>query len=93
MMAYNKKIALSRNIAAIELAFRIEAEKRKATPEEIRVLNQYSGFGGLKCVLYNANEEQDRNKMAKTEIDMFDLVKYLNEVIRAHTESAADYKL
>lgn len=92
-MAYNKKIALSKNVAAIELAFRIEAEKRKATPKEIQVLNQYSGFGGLKCVLYNANEEQDRNKMAKTEIDMFDLVKHLNEVIRVHTESAADYKL
>ena len=92
-MAYNKKIALSKNVAAIELAFRIEAEKRKATPKEIQVLNQYSGFGGLKCVLYNANEEQDRNKMAKTEIDMFDLVKHLNEVIRVHTESATDYKL
>ena len=50
-MAYNKKAHLRDNIEAIRLMFRLERERRAATPEEQTVLAAYTGFGGIKAVL------------------------------------------
>ena len=41
------KEKFSRNIAAIELLFRLEKEDRNATPEEQETLSRYVGWGGL----------------------------------------------
>jgi N12 class adenine-specific DNA methylase len=50
-MAYSKLQHLKDNIQAIETAFALDKEKRKATEQERDILKQYSGFGGLKCIL------------------------------------------
>ncbi len=48
MASYNKKAHLRANIEAIKVAFTLERERRVATPEEISIIKEYSGFGGLK---------------------------------------------
>lgn len=50
-MAYNKKNALIANLYAIQKAFEIKKEGRTATKEEKIILDGYTGFGGLKCIL------------------------------------------
>ena len=54
-MAYNEKYALMANITAIDIAFRIRKENRQATPLEMEQLSAYSGFGGIRSVLYDPN--------------------------------------
>ena len=50
-MSYKKLQSLAANVAAIETAVAIHGQHRKATQEELQVLAQYSGFGGIKEVL------------------------------------------
>ena len=60
------------NIEAIRLALRLGVEKRSAqTAEEIAVLRKYAGFGGLKCILNDANELADAAKWSKSDIELF----------------------
>ncbi|MDR1552602.1 MAG: hypothetical protein LBS69_03945, partial [Prevotellaceae bacterium] len=59
-MAYNKKAHLQTNIEAIRIAFALDKEKRRATEVERSVLQQYSGFGGIKCILNPAQTEADK---------------------------------
>ena len=55
-MAYNRLQTMRDNIEAIRLALRLGVEKRSAqTAEEIALLRKYAGFGGLKCILNDAN--------------------------------------
>ncbi|MDD3524280.1 MAG: class I SAM-dependent methyltransferase, partial [Candidatus Cloacimonetes bacterium] len=41
------KQKFTRNIAAIEILFKLESENRNATPEEQEILSNYVGWGGL----------------------------------------------
>jgi hypothetical protein len=50
-MSYNKKAHLKTNTEAIRIAFTLDREKRRATEAERNILQQYSGFGGIKCIL------------------------------------------
>lgn len=54
-MAYNKEEHLRDNIEALRIAFTVE----DPTPEQRVSLSKYSGFGGLKCVLYSAASDED----------------------------------
>ena len=91
-MSFNKKKALIDNIEAIKIAFHVHKENRKATISEIQALKKFSGFGGLKCVLYDAFNERDLQRMPDSEKDMFDLVKQLNTVISENADTAIQYK-
>ena len=42
-----KRKVFQRNLAAIHLLHQLEQEERGATPEELRLLQSYAGFGGL----------------------------------------------
>lgn len=53
-MAYNKRQHLADNIAALELIFM--RPEFCLTEEGRKVLNGYSGFGGLKCILNPAEK-------------------------------------
>lgn len=55
-MAYNKKKHLENNLKAIRIAFGNPASH---TPEDREILYNYSGFGGLKCVLNPAGQDSD----------------------------------
>ncbi|MDR1119528.1 MAG: N-6 DNA methylase, partial [Dysgonamonadaceae bacterium] len=68
-MAYSRKTHLQTNIEAIRIAFTLDREKRRATEEEQAVLRQYSGFGGLKCILNPAEKESDIIYWKKSEMD------------------------
>ncbi|NDW18730.1 DNA methylase, partial [Dysgonomonas sp. 216] len=91
-MSYNKKAHLRANIDAIRTALILDKEKRAATDQEKELMQAYSGFGGLKCVLNPASSLSDISRWAKSELDLFPLVAELHTVLREHTSSKKNYK-
>ena len=91
-MSYNKKAHLRANIDAIKLVFTLDKEKRPITEAEQDVLMQYSGFGGLKCVLNPANSLTDNSYWSKSELELFPMVAELHRVLRDNTNSEQEYK-
>ncbi|NDV96766.1 hypothetical protein D0T84_17885 [Dysgonomonas sp. 521] len=91
-MSFNKKAHLRANIDAIRIALSLEKENRKVTEAELQVLQQYSGFGGLKCVLNPAATLADTASWAKSEIELFPLVSELHSVLRENTNSEREYR-
>lgn len=83
-MTYNKKQALAANITAIKTALSVQAANRRATPEEIQLLNQYTGFGGLKCIL----NDNPKEVWVKSEQPLYDLVVELKDILRKGTPSS-----
>lgn len=91
-MSYNKKTHLRANIEAIRTVLALEKEQRAATGDEQLILQGYSGFGGLKCVLNPAASLSDTGSWAKSELDLFPLVAELHQTIRDNTVSEKEYK-
>ena len=91
-MSYNRKAHLQTNIEAIRIAFVLDREKRKATGEERTVLQQYSGFGGIKCILNPAQTEADTAYRTKSEADLFPTVTDLHKLIRENSRDEQEYK-
>jgi N12 class adenine-specific DNA methylase len=91
-MSYNKKAHLQTNIEAIKIAFVLDREARKATSEEHAVLQQYSGFGGIKCILNPTQNESDKVYWTKSELDLFPLVANLHQIIRDNSKDESEYK-
>lgn len=91
-MSYNKKAHLRANIDAIKLTFTLDKEKRPITEAEQDILMQYSGFGGLKCVLNPANSLSDTTQWAKSELELFPMVAELHRVLRDNTNTEQEYK-
>ena len=58
-MAYNKRQHLADNMAALEYLF---MRPECLTEEGRKVLNGYTGFGGLKCILNPAEKDTDIGK-------------------------------
>ncbi|GHT53658.1 DNA methylase [Bacteroidia bacterium] len=92
-MSFNKKAHLNTNIEAIRTAFALDKENRKPTEAEKTLLRQYSGFGGLKCILNPTQTELDKSYWSKSELDLFPLVSDLHKLIREHSKSEQEYKL
>ena len=91
-MSYNRKAHLQTNIEAIRIAFALDREKRRATDEERAILQQYSGFGGLKCILNPAQTETDKAYWTKSEADLFPMVADLHRLIRDNSKDEQEYK-
>lgn len=71
-MAYNRLRTMRDNIEAIRLALRLGVEGRSAqSAEERETLRKYAGFGGLKCILNDANDLEDAAKWSKSDIELF----------------------
>lgn len=81
-MNYNSKQHLIDNIKAIRIAFMLEKNNTKATVSDIEILKRYSGFGGLKCILYNCENDSDVNKWPKYEQEFFPYVRQLYTLIK-----------
>ena len=92
-MAYNKRAHLLTNTAAIRIAFALDRENRRATAEERAILQQYSGFGGIKCILNPAEKEEDRAHWSKSDLNLFPLVVDLQTLIRENSKNDNEYKL
>jgi hypothetical protein len=91
-MSYNKRAHLQTNIEAIRIAFSLDKEKRRATGEERAILQQYSGFGGIKCILNPAQTEADKAYWTKSEVDLFPMVADLHKLIRENSKDEQEYK-
>ena len=89
---FNKKAHLRANIEAIKVAFIINNDKRIATEEECVILQGFSGFGGLKCILNPANSYSDISQWSKYEQDLFPLVLELHKLIKENTKDDLEYK-
>jgi type I restriction-modification system DNA methylase subunit len=91
-VAYNKKEHLESNIEAIALAFFMEKNGVDLTNDAREVLEKYSGFGGLKCILNPAENESDKKYWTKSEIELFPLVQNLHNLLRENSVSETEYK-
>jgi N12 class adenine-specific DNA methylase len=91
-MAYNKKEHLQTNIEAIRIAFALDKEKRRATEAERSVLQQYSGFGGIKCILNPVQTEADKAFWKKFDMDLFPMVVDLHKLIHENSRDENEYK-
>ena len=91
-MSYNKKAHLRANIDAIKLVFALDKEQRPLSNDERQMLMQYSGFGGLKCVLNPASSLADVGQWAKSELELFPMVAELHRVLKDNTSSEQEYK-
>ena len=81
-MAYNRLQKLRDNIEAIRTAFRLSAERRPANDAEWDTLSRYAGFGGLKCILFPADELADAARWTKSDRELFTPTVELRRLIR-----------
>lgn len=59
--------------------------------EEIAVLRKYAGFGGLKCILNDANELADAAKWSKSDIELFAPTVELRRLIHDYSKDDKDF--
>lgn len=82
-MGYNSRQKIEANIAAIRIALAWK-DRVGLSSEEVEVLKGYSGFGGLKAVLfpYAAKEEWVRLNASKEDLSLYSKVMELHEVLK-----------
>ena len=91
-MSYNRLQTMRDNIEAIRLALRLGVAGRSAqTPEEREVLRKYAGFGGLKCILNDANELGDAAKWSKSDIELFMPTVELRRLIHDYSKDDKEF--
>ena len=91
-MAYNKLQTMRDNIEAIRLALRLGVEGRTAqNAEEREILRKYAGFGGLKCILNEANDLEDAAKWSKTDIELFAPTVELRRLIHDYSKDDKEF--
>ena len=80
------------NIEAIRMAFSLGVKGHGAqTAEEIAVLRKYAGFGGLKCILNDANELADAAKWSKSDIELFAPTVELRRLIHDYSKDDKEF--
>ena len=91
-MAYNKLQTMRDNIEAIRLALRLGVEGRSAqSAEEREILRKYAGFGGLKCILNDANDLEDAAKWSKSDIELFAPTVELRRLIHDYSKDDKEF--
>jgi len=91
-MGFSKKQHLQNNIEAIKTVLQLEQLKRQASTEELKKLQKYVGFGGLKCVLHPASSFNDIAHWSNAEVDLFPLVSELHRILQENTPDQKTYK-
>src|SRR2546425_9612232 len=84
-MAYNLLQKLNDNIAAIRIA--LEWEKNKSLQaQEAEALEKYSGFGGIKAILYPCADKEEWIKLNATEQDLrlYSKMMELHDMLKQH---------
>ena len=80
------------NIEAIRLALRLDVEHRNAENAlEREILRKYAGFGGLKCILQDANELADAAKWSKSDIELFASTVELRRLIHDYSKDDREF--
>ena len=92
-MAYNRLQTMRYNIEAIRMAFSLGVVKGRGaqSAEEREVLRKYAGFGGLKCILNDANELADAAKWSKSDIELFAPAVELRRLIHDYSHNDKEF--
>jgi len=91
-MAYNRLQTMRDNIEAIRMAFSLGVKGRGTqSAEEREVLRKYAGFGGLKCILNDANELADAAKWSKSDIELFAPTVELRRLIHDYSKDDKEF--
>ncbi|NLR78030.1 helicase-related protein [Chitinophaga eiseniae] len=92
-MGYSAVEKFRDNIAAIKIALRFDGETT-LSPSDIGQLKKYSGFGGLKAVLYEPGTEDSWRQQNASDADMKlrELVNELHEFLKIEL-TFSDYRL
>ena len=91
-MAYNKLQTMLDNIEAIRLVLRLGVAGRTAqNAEERETLRKYAGFGGLKCILNDANDLEDAAKWSKSDIELFAPTVELRRLIHDYSKDDKEF--
>ncbi len=91
-MAYNRMQKMRDNIEAIRTAFALSVERRPPDDAEWEILSKYAGFGGLKCILNDANELADAAKWTKSDRELFAPTVELRRIIHDHSNNDREFK-
>lgn len=74
------------------MAFSLGVKGRGAqSAEEREVLRKYAGFGGLKCILNDANELADAAKWSKSDIELFAPTVELRRLIHDYSKDDKEF--
>ena len=91
-MAYNRLRTMRNNIEAIRLVLHLGEIGRTAQADEERdILRKYAGFGGLKCILNEANDLEDAAKWSKTDIELFAPTVELRRLIHDYSKNDKEF--
>ena len=91
-MSFNRLQTMRDNIEAIRMAFSLGVKGRGAqSAEEREVLRKYAGFGGLKCILNDANELADAAKWSKSDIELFAPTVELRRLIHDYSKDDKEF--
>lgn len=91
-MSFNRLQTMRDNIEAIRLALSLGVKGRGAqSAEEREVLRRYAGFGGLKCILNDANELADAAKWSKSDIELFAPTVELRRLIHDYSKDDKEF--
>ena len=91
-MAYNRLRTMRDNIEAIRLVLRLGVAGRTAqNAQERETLRKYAGFGGLKCILNEANDLEDAAKWSKTDIELFAPTVELRRLIHDYSKDDKEF--
>ncbi|MBN8673415.1 MAG: hypothetical protein J0L56_04740 [Chitinophagales bacterium] len=91
-MSYNSQQKLKDNIAAIRVALEYN-QRQKLSDEQVQSLRQYSGFGGLKAILFPNAPKDEWVKLNATKADLAlyaDIIE-LHHLLQQHL-SEKEYK-
>ncbi len=88
-MAYNKLQKLQDNINAVKIAAEIEQKSSKPTVKEQELLRRYSGFGGLKFILY---PEGNQDAWRSSDKPYYDLTQQLFLLLKDITHDDSEYQ-
>lgn len=80
------------NIEAIRTAFALNVERRPPNDAEWDILSKYAGFGGLKCILLDANELADVAKWTKSDRELFAPTVELRRIIHDYSKDDREFK-
>ena len=91
-MAYNRLQTMRDNIEAIRLVLRLGVAGRTAqNAEERDILRRYKGFGGLKCILNDADSIADAAKWSKSDIELFAPTVELRRLIHDYSKDDREF--
>ena len=90
-MSYNKAQNLKANIEALRVLFAIKRRNTPVNEKEKELLSRYSGFGGLKCILYPYEKDDDVKLWPSSDRHLAPLVKELHILIREIASDDNEY--